>query len=582
MPTFHFKLAILLAALAAPFLADTGSAATCQAVPEQMRAARIAAPGGPESLRVERLPVPQPASGEVLVRVHFASINPVDWKLQEAGRLPFPATPGGDFSGEVVALGPAVDGFACGDLVAGIVDQAERQGSYAEYLTVPVSEIVPKPAKRSMAQAAAYPTVAVAAWRFLVEGATVQAGERVLVHGGAGGVGSMVVQIAKARGATVIATASARNHDYLRGIGADQVIDYTTTRFEDVVSEVDVVVDTVGGDTLARSPAVLRDGGRLVTLVGTVPAELCAAGRIQCPQRAPWNVRLGLAGVAPLIAAGQLRVHIERSYPLAEIAAAQQHNRNGHTRGKVVVDMGATKPADETLVSQTATQWPQISGINRIHFRDHRHNQDFAGNGFLLEYEGTTYAITAKHVLLLARTPDMHAVDLAGTGVQWTIHPNGSPGAGVELGELLNADPDEKLDPSVIERDWLIFAVQENRSSLRALRLRERPLPHGSDVYVLGCAYARAADCRQDALRGTVIPTPDGRLLVDLADADMGALGGLSGAPVVDSEGALVALVSNLAPHPTEARDVLAPARLDQLRERLAQIRRAQASAQRM
>lgn len=345
MPSFSLKLIVTLAALAAPLLAAAAAPTSCPPVPERMRAARIAAPGGPEALRVESIGLPRPGPGEVLVRVHYASINPVDWKLQEAGRLAYPATPGGDFSGEVVALGDGVDEYACRDRVAGIVDQAARQGSYAEYLTVPVGEIVRKPEALSMAEAAAYPTVAVAAWRFLVEGAAVQAGERVLVHGGAGGVGSMVVQIAKARGATVIATASARNHDYLRGIGVDQAIDYTTTRFEDVVSKVDVVVDTVGGDTLARSPAVLRDGGRLVTLVGSVPAELCTDGRIQCPPRAPWNVHQGLAGVAPLIAAGQLRVHIERSYPLAEIAAAQQHNRVGHTRGKVVVDMGVAAAA---------------------------------------------------------------------------------------------------------------------------------------------------------------------------------------------------------------------------------------------
>jgi len=345
MPSFPLKLIVVLATLAAPLLAAAAAPTSCPSVPERMRAARIAAPGGPEALRIESIGLPRPGPGEVLVRVHYASINPVDWKLQEAGRLAFPATPGGDFSGEVVALGDGVGEYACGDQVAGIVDQTARQGSYAEYLTVPLSEIVPKPEAMSMAEAAAYPTVAVAAWRFLVEGAAVQAGERVLVHGGAGGVGSMVVQIARARGATVIATASARNHDYLRSIGAAQVIDYRTQRFEDIAREIDVVVDTVGGDTLARSPAVLRDGGRLVTLVGSVPAELCADGRIQCPPRAPWNVRQGLAGVAPLIAAGQLRVHIERSYPLSEIAAAQQHNRDGHTRGKVVVDMGVAAAA---------------------------------------------------------------------------------------------------------------------------------------------------------------------------------------------------------------------------------------------
>lgn len=226
---------------------------------------------------------------------------------------------------------------ACGDLVAGIVNQRERGGSYAEYLTVPVSEIVRKPATFTMAEAAAYPTVAVAAWRYLIQAADVQPGERVLVQGGAGGTGSVIVQIAKARGAYVIATASARNREYLREIGADEVIDYRTTRFEDVVRNVDVVVDTVGGETLVRSEQVLRDGGRLVTLVGSVPAQICARGRIVCPATPAWEVKRGLEAVAPLIAAGKVRINIDRTYPLDAIAEAQQHNRDGNTRGKVVV-----------------------------------------------------------------------------------------------------------------------------------------------------------------------------------------------------------------------------------------------------
>lgn len=317
----------------------------CSPSPATMRAARIHAPGGPEALRIEPVPVPVPAAGEVLVRVHYASINPVDWKLQEAGRLSFPATPGGDFSGEVVAVGADVADAACGDLVAGIVNQRERDGSYATYLTVPASEIVPRPSAFSMAEAAAYPTVAVAAWRYLVLAAAVKAGERVLVHGGAGGVGSMAVQIARTKGAYVIATASAQNHDYLRGIGADEVIDYRATRFEEVVRDVDIVIDTVGGETLLRSERVLRDGGRLVTLVGSVPVEICAAGRITCPAAPPWDVRSALQAVAPLIESGALRINIDRIYPLDAIVEAQQHNRGGRTRGKVVVDMGVDTPA---------------------------------------------------------------------------------------------------------------------------------------------------------------------------------------------------------------------------------------------
>jgi NADPH:quinone reductase-like Zn-dependent oxidoreductase len=330
------SLALLL--LAAPFAVG---AATCPVLPDSMRAARIHAAGGPEALQLERVPLPSPAAAQVLVRVHYASINPVDWKLQEAGRLPFPAIPGGDFSGEIVALGEGVTGLACGDLVAGIADPRAGDGSYAEYTRVQVSDLVPRPSRFSLAEAAAYPTVAVAAWRFLVATGQVRAGERVLVHGGAGGVGSMAVQIAKANGAYVFATASARNQDYLRRIGVDEPIDYRATRFEDLARDIDLVIDTVGGDTLARSPAVLRDGGRLVTMAGTPPTEACSDDRIQCPPVAAWDVAQGLAFVEPLIAWGALRINIDRIYPLDDIVAAQRHNRSGRTRGKVVVDLGA-------------------------------------------------------------------------------------------------------------------------------------------------------------------------------------------------------------------------------------------------
>jgi NADPH:quinone reductase-like Zn-dependent oxidoreductase len=292
---------LLLVLLCSPI---PSHASACSGLPATMRGILIDAPGGPESLRLETLPLPVPAPEEVLVRVAFAGVNPVDWKLQAAGRLPFPATPGGDFSGTVVGIGANVSGFACGDEVAGIVDQTARGGSYAEYVAAPAAAIVPRPGRYSLAQAAAYPTVTVAAWRFLIEAGQVRAGERVLIHGGAGGVGSMLVQLAKARGAHVIATASARNHAYLSELGADQTVDYRSERFEQVVAPVDLVIDTVGGDTLMRSPAVLRPGGRLLTLVGRVPPALCANGRIACPTPPPWDVARGLEYAAPLIEAG--------------------------------------------------------------------------------------------------------------------------------------------------------------------------------------------------------------------------------------------------------------------------------------
>jgi NADPH:quinone reductase-like Zn-dependent oxidoreductase len=329
-------------ALAGILLADLAHARVCGPLPDSMLAARLANAGPPEALRIESVARPGFSETDLLVRVSHAGVNPVDWKLQAAGSLPFPATPGGDFAGEVVALGADAGGFDCGDLVAGIVDQRSRSGSYAEYVAVPARDVVRQPRRFSGAQSAAYPTVTVAAWRFLIEAAQLAPGERVLVHGGAGGVGSMLVQLAKARGAYVVATASSRNHDYLLGLGADQTIDYRSTRFEDVVAPVDVVVDTVGGDTLARSPAVLRDGGRLVTLVGRVPDALCDGARFTCPTTPPWDVARGLAYAAPLIESGALTVHVQRRYPLAEAAAAQRSNMEGHTRGKIVIEI---KPA---------------------------------------------------------------------------------------------------------------------------------------------------------------------------------------------------------------------------------------------
>ncbi len=384
----------LLLPLATPIAAAADAPGTCAAtLPDTMRAARIHAAGGPEALRVESVPLPVAAAGEVLVRVHYASVNPVDWKLQEAGRLPFPATPGGDFAGEVVAIGAGVDGIACGDLVAGIVNQRERSGSYAEYVAVPATEVVPKPDAFTLQEAAAYPTVAVAAWRYLVLGAEVQPGDRVLVHGGAGGVGSMAVQIAKARGAHVITTASARNHAHVLALGADQAIDYRSTRFEDVVDNVDIVVDTVGGETLTRSVPVLRPGGRLVSLAGSIDPAQCRAANIVCPADSPWNVREGLLGVAPLIAAGQLRVHIDGIYALDEVVAAQSHNRNGSTRGKVVIDMRPEAAAIQTRGDDVAAvRIPLQAYLDGHGTGQERHfRRAFADDAVLMGYRDVEY-----------------------------------------------------------------------------------------------------------------------------------------------------------------------------------------------
>jgi NADPH:quinone reductase and related Zn-dependent oxidoreductases len=212
------------------------------------------------------------------------------------------------------------------------------------------------------------------------------------VHGGAGGVGSMAVQLAKARDAYVIATASARNHDYLRTLGADDVIDYRNVRFEDVVHDIDIVVDTVGGDTLARSPRVLREGGRLVTLVGQVPAALCVPGRVVCPATPPWDVQAGLNGVAPLIAAGRLGVHVDGLYPLDRIAQAQQHNRTGSTRGKVVVAVGADNVGIASGDDVAAVRLPLQAYLDGHATGQRRHFQRaFADEAVLVGYKDGQY-----------------------------------------------------------------------------------------------------------------------------------------------------------------------------------------------
>jgi NADPH:quinone reductase-like Zn-dependent oxidoreductase len=227
-----------------------------------------------------------------------------------------------------------VSGWKPGDEVVAYPGGA--QGAYAEYLVVPVTELARKPAALTFTQAAAYPLVALTAWN-AVEAARPVAGETVLVHGGAGGVGAFVVQFAKLRGARVIATASARNLEFVRGLGADQAVDYRATRFEDVARDVDAVIDTVGGETLARSPAVVKRGGRLVTIAGRVPEDACRARELACAWSNADNAPGRLGEITNLIALGKVRVFVDRTFPLAEAAAAQEANRMGGGRGKIVI-----------------------------------------------------------------------------------------------------------------------------------------------------------------------------------------------------------------------------------------------------
>jgi NADPH:quinone reductase-like Zn-dependent oxidoreductase len=284
-------------------------------------------------IKVQNVPVPEPAAGEVRVKVHAASVNPVDWKLADRSAKGASSTPGRDFAGVIDAVGPGVTKWKVGDAVIGV-----GAGSYAEYMVASADAIAAKPTKMSFAEASGMGVVAETAWRAVVTVADVQKGQKVLIHGGAGGVGSSAVQIAKARGAYVIATASARNHDFLKSLGADETIDYRSVKFEDKVKNVDVVVNTVDADTNARSVGVLKPGGVLVSVVGPAPAAPCAAAKIRCAETGKVNGQM-LGQVAELANAGKFHISVEKRMSLTDAAKAWTESRDGHVRGKIVIDI---------------------------------------------------------------------------------------------------------------------------------------------------------------------------------------------------------------------------------------------------
>ena len=225
--------------------------------------------GGPEVLHLAQVPQPEPLPTEVLVRVHAAGVNPVDWKTRSgkgaaAAMGPLPFTVGWDVSGVVEQTGRGVTRFAPGDEVFGMPRFPRQAAAYAEYIVAPSRQLARKPRNLSHIEAGAVPLAALTAWQAIVDTAGLEAGQHILIHGAAGGVGHLAVQIAKSTGATVVGTAKAAQHDFLRGLGADQLIDYTATRFEDEVADVDVVLDLIGGETSLRSVSTLRTGGLLI------------------------------------------------------------------------------------------------------------------------------------------------------------------------------------------------------------------------------------------------------------------------------------------------------------------------------
>lgn len=308
---------------------------------QTMKAVSIYSYGGPEVLVYEDAPRPRARVGEVQIRVHAAGVNPVDWKIRE-GHLKdrlhhsFPLVMGWDVSGVVEALGPGVGRLKVGDEVYSRPDLL-RNGAYAEYIIVNESEIALKPPSLDHLQAAALPLAGLTAWQSLFEAGGLSSGQRVLIHAAAGGVGTYAVQLAKWKGAHVIGTASARNHDFLRRLGADEIIDYQATRFEEVAPAVDMVFDTVGGDTQERSWKVLKRGGILVSIMGPPPPELATKHGVRQAFVFVKPNALQLAEIAKVVESGKLKSVVETVLPLAEARRAQELSRGGHTRGKIVL-----------------------------------------------------------------------------------------------------------------------------------------------------------------------------------------------------------------------------------------------------
>jgi len=314
-----------------------------------MRAIRQDTHGDSSVLQLVDVPRPEPLPTEIRVRVRAAGVNPVDWKTREGGGMAGvlgtpPFGMGWDVSGVVDAVGFGVTTFKPGDEVYGMPWFPRAAGAYAEYVTAPSRQFAPKPRSIGHVEAAAVPLAALTAWQALVDTADVQPGQRVLIHAAAGGVGHLAVQIARARGAHVIGTGSAGREEFLRAIGVDEFIDYRSTRFEDQVRDVDLVVDLVGDaqQTNLRSIGVIKPGGIYIGVPSGVSPAVAAAAEARGVRATGILVepdRQALASITELIDADELLVAVQETFPLERAGAAQDAAATGRTQGKIVIEV---------------------------------------------------------------------------------------------------------------------------------------------------------------------------------------------------------------------------------------------------
>jgi NADPH:quinone reductase-like Zn-dependent oxidoreductase len=332
---------------------DKNSAA---ATAQTMKAVRIHNYGGPEVLQYEDAPRPKPQAGEVLIGVHAAGVNPIDWKVREGHMKDFwphkfPLVLGWDSSGVVKGLGEGVSRFRIGDEVYGLPDPT-RDGAYADYIVVRESELALKPKSLHHIRAAAVPLGGLTAWQAFFDTAHLQPGQRVLIHAGSGGVGHFAVQLANWKGAHVFATASTKNQDLLRELGVDEPIDYTRQRFEDIARKIDIVLDTLGGETQERSWSVLKKGGILVSLVQPPSAEKAKELGVRGALLGSQPNGAQLTEIAKIIDSGKLAPIIDRIFPLSEARRAHELSQSGHTRGKIALRVSNR---DGTIARKTET-----------------------------------------------------------------------------------------------------------------------------------------------------------------------------------------------------------------------------------
>lgn len=311
-----------------------------------MRAIVLKESGGTDKLEIQDIPVPKPKADEVLIKVKAFGINPVDIKTRKGLAMydkiknEPPVILGWDVAGEVVEVGEDVTTLEVGDEVFGMINFPGHGKAYAEYVTAPANHLAEKPQLISTQEAVAGTLAALTAWQVLVDEAKLQAGERVLIHAAAGGVGHFAVQIAKYLGAFVIGTASDANYDFVKGLGAEKFIDYTEVAFENVLRGIDVVFDTVGGNNPLRSLEVLKEGGRLVAIAGGLTEEV----KKKAEERniRAWSYLVHSNGddmeqLAELLEAGTIRSFIAKEFAFDEIAQAHEQSETGKTRGKIVV-----------------------------------------------------------------------------------------------------------------------------------------------------------------------------------------------------------------------------------------------------